>query len=328
MGVQNILLRAGSKLGLDPSVTTQRNTLLRYLNEAAMEIYDQADFPDLLDEKVFKVNGNQEVTFPAYFGQIRAAREYFTQIPWHINHKRPRFNWANWRDMWRNYRIVGKSPLQASIRNESVVQISVQAVESPPIIITLNGSTEGAAAITETITMDATLKMTTNNFTSFKAIRKDRVNSYDVIIKDIDDLQISLIPNDQVEALYIVIDVSTFPFLNQDVNTQAHYLEFLFKKALPWFSDDGQEFPAPGYDNVLVEKICQLYYEEMKNVEMALAYDQKATRSMTRKLLDTNRSTEDCVAFVPNGHDALLPTLRRRRRGLYGYPYGFYGVGY
>jgi hypothetical protein len=326
MGVKYILQHAGNKLGLDPAVVDQRTTMLRLLNEACMELYDQADLPDLQDEKVFKVNGNQTITFPAYLGQFRAAREFFSQTPWHINQMRPRYNWANWKDMWRNFRLINKQPFQATPRNEAMAVIKVPFVEDPPIVVTITGSTEQSASITEEITMDAVEKSTVNNFVTYKAIRKDRVNNYNVIIQDIDELQISEIPSDQVEACYLILDVSTFPFLNQDVSIQSHFLEVMFKKSLPWLQDDGQEFPAPDYDNILVNKVIQLFYEETNRPDLALLYDNKATRSTARKMNDRNRATEDTIAFVPNGHDQLLGSIRTNRpRRIWGYGYGYYG---
>ena len=39
-------------------------------------------------------------------------------------------------------------------------------------------------------------------------------------------------------------------------------MEVLFKKALPWMENDDDEFPATGYDNIIVNKILQLWNEE------------------------------------------------------------------
>lgn len=327
MSVGYILQQAGLKMGLDKAIVDQRATLLRFLNEAAEELYDQSDMPNSLWEMVFKVNGNQTITLPAYVGELRAVREFFSQIPWHINTMRPRFNVANWPDMWRNWRIVGNSCLQATVRNTAKGTLVVKAVEDPPIVVTLNGSTEDATAVSESVTMDAVEKSMTYNYINYHGIIKDRVNLYDITVLDADGMQLSQLANNELEADYLVVDVSTFPFLNQDVSQQAHYLEVLYKKALPWYSDDGQEFIAHGYDNILVNKMIQLWAEEAQKPELAVLYDAKATRSTTRKLNNRNRAAEECVSFVPNGHDSLLCTLRGRRRRTWGYGYG-YGYGY
>ena len=57
MSLKYILSQAGSKMGLDPEEDSERRVLLRYANEAARELYKQADMAGSLMEQVFKVNG-------------------------------------------------------------------------------------------------------------------------------------------------------------------------------------------------------------------------------------------------------------------------------
>ena len=64
MSVQLILSLAGDKMGLNPSLASQRAVLLRFLNEAAEELYDQSDPIGSLAEQVFKVNGDQTISCP------------------------------------------------------------------------------------------------------------------------------------------------------------------------------------------------------------------------------------------------------------------------
>jgi hypothetical protein len=329
MSVGYILQQVGKKRGLDPAIASQRETLVRILNEAADALYTQSDLPNSLWEMVFKVNGNQTITLPSYVGQMRAIREFFTQIPWHLNNIRPRYNQVTWPDMWRNWRIIGNIALQATVRNTSKGVLSVHAVETPPIEVTINGSTEFASAVTETVVMDQIEKNTENNYTDYHTIRKNRFSSYDVTLKDVDGMVMSAIPNNELEADYLVVDVSLFPFLNADVSSQCHYLEVLYKKALPWLSDDGQSFPARGYDDIIVDKCLQIFAEEEKKVDIAALYDTKVTRALGRKLIDINKATEDMVSFVYDGHDQMLARLSAKRRRYWGYPGGYYGgVGY
>ena len=92
MSVQLILSLAGDKMGLNPSLASQRAVLLRFLNEAAEELYDQSDPIGSLAEQVFKVNGDQTISCPWYVGKIRAVREADTHIIWSINKMRPHYN--------------------------------------------------------------------------------------------------------------------------------------------------------------------------------------------------------------------------------------------
>jgi hypothetical protein len=121
MPVAYILSQAGAKMGLNSSLASERSTLLRFLNEAAQELYDQSDATGLLMEQVFKVNGDQTISLPYYVGPVRAARNfYFGNKAWHINQMRPRYNQINWKDMWSNLRIRNTQALQATVTNTSV----------------------------------------------------------------------------------------------------------------------------------------------------------------------------------------------------------------
>lgn len=320
MSLAFVLLQFGQKVGLNPSDTGQRAVLLRFANEAAREIYTQFDPADSLQECIFQVNGNQEVALPSYVGEIRAAREIDTQIAWHINRPRPHYNEINWQDMWRNYRIKGLSPILQSVKNQSIVTVTVALVETPPIVVSITGSTSNATSITENLTMDALSKSTSNDFLDITAIKKNKVNTVDVTVKDVDNNVLSIIPNNNIQSKYQLIDVSAFPFSTYSVSyPQGNYLEFLYKKALPTFSNDGDEFPVLGYDDAWVNKCCQLYYEEQNDgLEKAIAYDAKATRTMARLQEDRNSETEDMISLVRNPHDTIFPRISSRRRRGYG----------
>lgn len=318
MPTKYILEQLGNKVGLDPLDSQQRSVLLRLANEGALELYDESDMVGSLMEQYFKINGDQTISFPSFVGELRAARPWDTQVPMHINQMRPRYNTINWIDQWRNYRIKNTSPLHTTVRNQSVVNISVHAVEDPPIEVTVAGPTEYSDNVSETIVMDAVTKQTTNVFNDFTLFTKNRINNYNVIMTDIDDLELSIIPNNQIYSEYLIIDVSLFPFANNDGgSTQAHWVEVLYKKRLTKLSKDSDEFPAPGFDDIIVNKAIQIYLEEQEKVDLALVYDRKASRSTARKNENRNRATEDVIGFVPNPHDTLLAPVRQNRPGWF-----------
>lgn len=319
MSVKYILDMAGAKMGLNPSIATDRASLVRFLNEAAEELYAQADLSGSLMEQVFKVNGDQTISLPHYVGRIRAIREYQSMQVWHINQMRPRYNQFNWKDMWRNYRLIGKRALMASVTNPSVGVLSVPAVETPPIVVSLSGPTTTASLVHEQVTMDALSKETTNAFQDYSAVKKDRINNYDVTLSDVDDEVLTVIPNNMLGASYQIIDVSMCPWLPSDTSVMDHYVEILYKKTLPYLSADDDEFPAFDYDHVIVNKIMQLWLEEQSKIDEATAYDAKATRSAARIHEDQNRATEDLVALVSNPHDTLLRRIGTGLRRRYSY---------
>ena len=60
--VSYILQQFGNKVGLDPSIAGERSVLLRFLNEAADELWTEAELVGSLWEQVFRVNGGQNGT--------------------------------------------------------------------------------------------------------------------------------------------------------------------------------------------------------------------------------------------------------------------------
>lgn len=317
MSVATILSLTGNKMGLNPSDSGQRDVLLRFLNEAAFELYMQSDMAGSLMEQTIKVNGDQTIALPHYIGELRAVRETVSMIPWSINQMRPRYNQSNWSDFWRNWRLKGKSPLVSSITNESVITILSPVVDTS-VVISITGKTAIASNITETVTVSALSVSTTNQFVDVIAVSKNKVTDFDITLTDIDDKVLTVIPNNELQTWYQIVDVSTMPWLPTSSSSLDHFVEVLFKKALPYLSNDGDEFPAPGFDHIVANKMMQIWAQEQGQAEVALAYDQLTTRSLARKHEEANRATQDKVGFIVNTHDTLNPRIRPRRPGRYG----------
>lgn len=319
MSVKTILAIAGPKMGLSPSDSGQRDVLLRYLNEGAQELYDQSDIEGSLMEAVFPVDGNQQIVLPSYVGSLRAMREYSAQIAWNSRNMIPRYAQANWSQQWRNWRAKGTSATHSPITNEAAVVLSVHTVESPAVVVSISGPTEHASMVSEQVTLDATNKQATINFTDIKALVKDRVNNYDITVSDLDGNELAVIPNNQLKTQYRLYDVSMYPWSTPATDQSSNLMEVLYKNILQWLSNDDDEFPVVGMDNVIVNKMLQLWNEDQGKPELALSFDQKATRTLARKQEDTNRGQEHIVTFGEHPHDTLL---RRNRDCPEAAPYG------
>jgi len=305
-------------MGLNPADTNERPVLLRFLNEAADELYAQADMAGSWMEQAFKVNGDQTIALPHDVGNIRAIREYQSLIPWNIQQMRPRYNVSNWNDFWRTFRLKGKQALQKTITNQAPVVFTVPYVETPNVSIIITGATSFSNSVTETVVLNSTSVSSINDWLDITALNKSNVNNYDITVSDIDGVVLTIIPNNEKNSTYQIVDVSTCPWLNNSQSPQDHYVEVLYKKKLSYLSNDGDEFPAQGYDNVVVNKMLQLWYEEQGKIDLAMQYDAKATRSLARKHEEENRATQDTVAFTENTHDNLNPRVRARRPARYG----------
>jgi len=320
MPVKYILLQAGRKIGLSPSKPQDRTTLLLYLNEAARELYDQSDMDGILMEQVFKVNADQTISLPYYVGALRAIRSLYSNEQWHINKLQPRYSQINWKDQWKNFRLRNLQALQYTNTNASVGVITVPTIEDPPIVVTVVGPTTNASSATEAVTMDALTKNTTGAYIDYVTVAKDRINTVDVTLSDADGNLLTTIPNCMYEARYQIVDVSTYPFNNANTSLLNNYLEILYKKALTSLFNDSDSFPSKtDYDDILVNKMLQLYSEDQGKAEEALAYDSKATRSLARKHEDANRSTEDMINLSRHPHDRVHTRISGSRRFYLGW---------
>jgi len=321
MPLSYILKQVAVKMGLTgyQTDTNQRDVLLRFVNEAAIELYQQSDMAGCLEEQYFAINGNQEITLPDYVGQVRAMRQADTQIAIKLSQMRPRYNDFNWTDGWNNYRVKGLSACKTALKNQSVLNITVAAIEYPPIVISIVGSNDNAASISESVTMTSLTMSTVNDYNNISAATKDRVNNCNVTISDIDGNEVTVIPNNKLEAKYQILDVGLAPWLCTSLSPQGNWVEVLYKKSLNWFQNDTDEFPAPGYDNVIVDKVLELWYEEQGNIQGAMAYAAKATQSLAQIHEDQNRGTDDVVSLVKHGHDKMNHRVGFGRDWNYGY---------
>lgn len=318
MSVRNILQQVQGKMGLNPADAGQRATLVRFLNEAAYEIYNQSDMPGSLMEMVYKINGDQTIAMPSCVGHIRAVREYASMIPWSINQMRPRYNQSNWEDFWRNWRLKNRQPLQSSITNTSQLIFTVPAVDATTTV-TVTGRTLVASNATEIVSFSsAPVVSTVNSWLEVYAINKNQVTSYDIAVTDIDGKSMAVIPNNELSSQYQIVDISTMPWLPTSSSSLDHFVEVLYKQKLAYLSNDGDEFPGNNCDIIIANKMCQIWAQEEGKPDLALSYDQLCTRSLARLTEEANRATQDCVGFVVNHHDTLNPRIRPRRPGRYG----------
>jgi len=305
MALNYILQQVGFKMGLNPAIAGQRAVMLRFVNEAASELYSISDMAGCLEEAVFMVNPDQTLSLPDYVGHSRAMRKSDNQQAIGLTQMRPRYNEFNYMNGWRNWRIKGSRPLQRTLTNQASLVLTVSHVEDPPIQVTISGPAEGSSCISETVIMDAVSKETVNQYNDVLTFSKDRVNNYDVILSDIDGVQLSSIANTKLRAVFQIVDISDAPWITSDTSASGNWVEVLYKKALNWFSNDTDEFPAQGYDNVLVNKCLQLYYEEQDNIEVAGAYMSKARQSLAAIHQDANRGTADVVGLSAHPHDRI-----------------------
>ena len=340
MSVEYILDRFGKKIGMSPSDTSQRALLLDYLNEAAQELYEQSDMPGCLEEAEFYVQGNKTVAMPADVYAIRGIREKAgTNAEWETEALTARYRENSWETNHNKFRVKGYSPLKISLptsiteaansTNKLIVKTfgitttsdNFDVVVKTPYSEAFLVSVTGLSAVTSAISSATNTLAPANNIAitdiiSFSRTLEPTATSGLVQLLDYADNTIvyAEILSNSMESRYLIIDVSEFPFSSTADQDDSHTLQVLYKKTLPRLQNDTDEFPAIGYDNILVSKCMELFLEEQGKVEEAILHDRKATRSLSRRQADLERSQEQRVVFKRHNHDKLTWLATHNRR--------------
>tara|TARA_R110001592_G_scaffold86641_1_gene255716 strand:+ start:72 stop:1028 length:957 start_codon:yes stop_codon:yes gene_type:complete len=304
MSVEYILDRAGKKLGINPNDSHQRSVMLDYLNEGAQELYEESDMVGSLVEDSFYVQGDKTIALPSNVSSVRAIREKESQHPWSLSNLTERYSHNNTAQDDRTWRIKGYEPFKVTPTNFSGMKATVTAT-MPSITLTVVGAAAGITKAFEDVTLSSTSNTFSTTFTSIESIIKSDVCTYDITIKQSDNTIVAVIPNNEKESRYLILDVSKYPWESSAAQDDAHTLEVLYKKKLPYLSKDSDEFPADGYDNIIVNKVMQLFMEEQGKIEEAMLYDKKASRSMGRRNADLERGQLQKVQFDKHAHDKL-----------------------
>lgn len=330
MSVEYILDRFGKKVGMLPSDTSQRALLLDYLNEAAQELYEQSDMPGSLEEAEFYVQGDKTVAMPADVYAIRAAREKSgSNAEWETEPLVARYRENNWETNHNKFRIKGYSPLKVSLptsitdaanstdklvvraygitTTDDDYEVVVKTPYSEALLVSVAGPAVADATASTNVTLAPSNNVTVKDIISFARTNKPTATVGVVQLIDYADNNIvyAEIPSNRMESRYLIVDVSEFPFSSTADEDDSHTLQVLYKKTLTRLQNDTDEFPAPGYDNILVSKCMELFLEEQGKLEEAILHDRKATRSLARRQADLERGQEQKIVFKRHNHDKL-----------------------
>lgn len=336
MSVEYILDRFGKKIGMLPSDTSQRALLLDYLNEAAQELYEQSDMPGCLQEDEFYVQGDKTVALPSNVYAIRGIREKAgNNAEWETEALTARYRENNWASDSNKFRVIGYSPLKVSLptsiteaanstnklkvrwygttTTDDNYEVVVKTTHSESYLVSVTG-TAVAVALTDTATL-ADLGVPFTDIVSFTRTNKPTATvGLAQLIDYTDSTVYAEIPSNSMESRYLIVDVSEFPFSSSAASDDSHTLQVLYKKSLPRLQNDVDEFPAVGYDNILVSKCMELFLEEQGKLEEAILHDRKATRSLSRRQADLERGQEQKVVFKRHNHDKLAWLATHNRR--------------
>lgn len=324
MSLIYIINKTCEKLGFD--AVNDRALLISKINTACKEVYEFTDLPGSLREITAIVPASSVIALPFYVGELRAMRSHysFQKIPL-IELSMPKYAYMPWKSTWNNWRIMKKSPICKSISNAIYpIVLTMENAESEDVTVTITGQTQEANRTSETVIFLAgeTQVECGKLFTDIFDIVKSSPNNQNITLTAVDqsslEFTLAIIPNDHLQALYTIVDVSALPFIG-DQGTADRYVDVLYKEPLYQLQDDNEEFVCTGFDDAIVAKVCEQWYSELDGGEnQAIAWYAKCSDLISKRINHTNGSSEKEIQFAPNGFLGLYP------RGWYR---GRYGVG-
>jgi hypothetical protein len=207
---------------------------------------------------------------------------------------RPRYHSRDWPNQWKGWRVKGYSPINTEYTNAGPLTITIPTADSS-LTVTVVGETLDSNRVVETLTMSSASVTGTKNFTAIKSVIKNKVNNENVSILDAEGTEIALIYADQLEARYIIVDVSTYP---NWTNCPDNVMEVLYKERLPRMENDYDSFPCDGFDDVIVNKAIQLFTEGQEGKEQrAILMAAKADALLEQKTEDKTGTFDRKIAF-------------------------------
>jgi hypothetical protein len=308
MPLSYILRRVRAESGItdDDSIEYLKDRI----NEAAREIYRRSDLPISLQECYIRATSNAELALPPFIGELRAVRSTNWSDQWELFDMRPRYNSREWPNIWKNWRIKGYSPTKIEIINAAPVSIEVPTADSD-LIITFVGETVDSNNARDSVVMTTTEEEGSKSFTLFKAIAKNKVTDYNVTVLDADGNELAIIYADQLDARYVIVDVSQYPNLESCADG-TYTMEVLYKPRCPILYNDEDVFPVDGMDDAIVIKTLQLLEEgKPGNEQRALLMHEKAKDLVEDIVNDRTGTLSKKIGFKRN---PLFGVFRR-------YPY-------
>lgn len=323
MSLKKILTDLASEMGVVVTSDEQLAYWTSRVNDAAEELYSSTDIPGCLMENTFNIEDEGQtasmLTLPWYVGELRGLRFTTVQggkIP--INDMRPRYHYGRgWGDNAFSipFRIVRENvTLAREIANAAPLTFTLPKAESADVVITIIGETDVAARVQETVTIPAgQLQITTANSWADvpENIEKAALNAGDIVITDVEDNTLGLIPNSELTPSYKWVEI-TDPNLgvgNAYGSTAA--VDILFKKPFRRFRNVYDEFPCKKCDRAIFYKVAEyIEHTDRNNETRAVLFNRKCKQILDDLINNIDMARDLELNFGTNGYaEAMHPDL-------------------
>lgn len=296
---------------LKPSDPAQRVQLLRYINQAALELYSSTDLPGAIAEiRVLFDSTDGNISLPWYVDEVRGIRRVNYGELIKVTDKTPRFAAAHWQQPGLRWEVLGRQPLIVPISIEGQLTATIPIAQNTTFTVTIRGQTS-VGKVTEnlvfppgTVSKTTTAQFTKENPDGIEMIAKDEVTTADVSVADASGTNIALIPNITNVANNIIMRVRDTQVTLQQVIDP--YVDILYKRVFVPLTLDTDTFIDRKLESALVY-IARSYHAGLSKDDAAT---QRAVLALARgeKLAAQVIKTEDLetearIATGPNPTD-------------------------
>jgi hypothetical protein len=260
MALLDILQRLAADCGYNIKDINERDSVVSKINKAALEIYQMTDLPGSLDEQIFNLAVDAtEVVLPAHVAEARYGRYVNTQENIQFEHQLNRYNFPGIYNKACAFKFQRKSTscLTKTIANQSILKFYMPLPMAEDIVISIQGPTDRATQCREKVILVSgeTEAVSLENFKSpLKSLRKSHITESDIIVYDVEDNEIGIIPNNQRYSRHTIWQIQDdTDGLLQIADSSV---EVIYKKAfVPLEEDEDQFLDCDDFDMAVIFKV-------------------------------------------------------------------------
>jgi len=241
-------------------ITQERDKGIKLLNQASREIYQELDCNRIKREISCLVGRNMIVALPSMIGELQGMRQHSSEVLVPLESMTPRYASNTLGYKWKNWRDLGESPVHTTPANIDTLTFEASVLEDA--IVKINGQTAAAAATSESVTIDASPKDSTNLWVpaGLKSITSTSARTCDIIVKDGDGTEVAVLYNNERRTRYKMVDVSELFWGNDNTEGQT-IIDILYKEPLYYLTNDTDSFPAGDiYDEAWHARAMAIFY--------------------------------------------------------------------
>lgn len=243
--------------------TQERSKVIKLLNAAAREMYQELDCNRIKREVSCLVGRNKIVALPSMIGELLGMRQHSSEVIIPLESMTPRYASNTLSYKWKNWRDLGESPVHTLPASTDTLTFTAPLLESA--VVSVSGQTNNANSESESVTISASPTDTTKLWvpSGIKSITSVSTRTCDIAVEDADGNEVAVLYNNERRTRYRMVDVSEL-FWGTDSSDGDTIVDILYKEPLYYFTNDTDSFPAGDiYDEAWHARAMSLYYSPM-----------------------------------------------------------------